>query len=155
MEPADVTKTVVSKLESLRAEFNYGDKSIQSIAEIARKPNPDNGFAPPYFAVAYVYDLEGQELSGGHVHKLPVTIIVLCGSSPGYTNETESLREAVFYARKVVEKLVGELIVNVGTEESPVNELVFLKAAKKPIEILEADPELSIVASYLQYEDKI
>jgi|GEM_PF-5576218 len=155
MEPSDVTKAAVAKLNLIKSEFDYGDKSIKTIAEIARKPDPDNGFTPPYLAVAYVYDSEGQPLSGGHIHKVPVTLIVLCGSSPGYASETESLKESVSYARTVVKNLVGELEINLGTEEEPEPGLIFLRASKKPIEILEADPDLSLVAAYLEFEDII
>ncbi len=154
LEPAHVADALVEKLKSL-TDLTYGDKSVKTIKAIAVKPDDDSGFTPPYIGVAYIYDTDGQKISGGHVHKIPVTLALICSSSPGYRYETEALREALHYARTAVKKCIGELIVNIGTKEEPNNVIVYLSAQTKPIEIFEADPDLSIVAGYLEYEDHL
>lgn len=156
LEPADVVDEVVAKLNNSIADFVYNNYSVKVIAPIAKKPDTDDGVTPPWIAVAYFFCEDGQVLPGGHIYNLPVSIAIICSSTPGQKTDADALREAFHYARIAYEKITtdcGELIINVGTQADPDNRPVILKAAKQPFEILEAGADLSLVGVFFEYND--
>jgi hypothetical protein len=154
IEPADVADAVVVKLNADIADFNYETHSVKTIAQIARKPDEDDHeFTPPWIGVFYGFFDEGEQLPQGHIHNFPTTIGVICSSTPGKSKETDALREAMYYARIVYNKVIGEYTINIGTEPEPQNELVYLKSAKQPIEILEATADLALVGVFFEYKE--
>ena len=156
LEPGHVADAVVNKLKSEIEDFSYNDNQVQEIVHIAKKPDTDDGVAPPWIAVAYFFGEDGQVLPGGNIYNLPVTIAIICSSTPGHLTDADALREAFHYARIAYDKTIsqcGEMEINVGTEAEPDIRLVNLKAAKQPFEILEAGADLALVGAFFEYYD--
>ncbi|MBU1096850.1 MAG: hypothetical protein KKB34_10250 [Bacteroidetes bacterium] len=157
LEPFNVVDAVITKLLENRSGFFYKQCSVNSIAEIAKIPGADgedHGLKPPWLGVYYSLDLDGDVMSDGSPDDTPVTIGVLCASSPGYKSETESLREAMVYARQVIDVVIGQYVINAGTDTEPDEKLVFLQTHEQPREIMLASAELSLVAVRFKYYDR-
>jgi hypothetical protein len=157
MEPFNVADAVVARLIENKSLFAYKNKTVNSIEEIANMPNENGdvgGLKPPWLGVYYSLDLDGDVMTDGSPDDTPITIGVLCASSPGYKTETESLREAMTYARQVIDAVIGQYTVNAGTAAEPEEHLVFLQAFEQPREIILASAELSLVAARFKYYDR-
>ena len=154
LTPSKVAKAVTDKLKESIAEFKFDDnKSIQAIEQIAKKPDEESGITPPWLGVFYMFDENGEVLPQGGIYNLPITIGVICSSTPGQSTDEEALEESTHYAMLVHKKIYGDYIINVGTELEPDERIVFLRSAKQPIQILQADADLSMVGVFCEYED--
>ncbi len=156
LEPGDVVDAVVEKLKLHKADITFKNKHIKSIREIAEMPDTnENGMTPPWLGVFYNLEDGGDSLSDGSVYHLPVTIGVLCSSTPSKISETKALREAMAFSRQIVKYIKGVYNINIGTEETPEIINVVLKAKTQPREIIQASSELSLVVTKFQYLDII
>lgn len=156
LEPTHVAEEVVKILEENKASFTFGDLSVQAIEHIARKPESESedGITPPWLAVAYFFEDDGEVLPSGDIHNLPITIAVICSSTPGQATDVEALREAMHYARLVKQYVIGEHFINIGTEAEPKDKYVHLSCTPKPFEILEASADLAMVGVFFEYKDE-
>ncbi len=153
LEPSMVVDAVVKKLNADISDFTFNNYSVKAIGEIARKPETDEGITPPWLAVSYFFDEDGEVLPQGYIYNLPISIIVVCSSTPGQSTDANALREAMHYAKITFNKLLGDYTINIGTEQEPEERCVFLKSAKRPFEILEVGADLSMVAVVFEYLD--
>ena len=156
LEPADVADAVVAKLNNAISDFTYENYSVKTIEHIAKKPATDDGTTPPWIAVAYFFEESGEVLPSGKIYNLPVTIAVICSSTPGHLTDADALKEAMHYARMVIDKVLndcGEYNINIGTVANPEYRLVQLKSAAKPLEILEASADMALVGAFFEYLD--
>ncbi len=153
LEPEHVVKAVVKKLKSQKGLIRFGEYEIKTIAEIAEMPDEDSGFSPPWLGVYYLLDDEGEVLEGGIPDDVPVTIGILCSSTPGQSSSCKALAEAMAYAKKIIPLVIGEYEINSGTEEEPMEHLVYLRAHARPREIIQANSDLSMVVARFFYID--
>ncbi len=155
--PYHVVDDVVKRLDSNKFEFIHDDKyRVSTVAEIASEPVKDGKqlLAPPWLGVFYSLNDEADIMHDGSPYDIPVTIGVLSSSTPQHVSDKAALREALTYAYKTIEFVIGEYVINLGTEAEPNEHLVFLKAQPIPIEIMQADANLSLVVTRFTYYDK-
>ena len=158
IDPGLVVDAVVSKLNANITDFQYmtpsETKTVTTIKEIAQMPEGDDyGFKPPWIGIFYSFDDDGEVIASGHVRRLPVTIGALVASSPNYKIESEALREVLSYAPKLMNYIIDEFEVNVGTAQNPDLQYVELSAKAQPIKIIQATADLALIAVWFEYFD--
>lgn len=156
LEPGHIVDAVVERLVNNRLDIKFKLAHINTVKEIAEMPDTnDSGMTPPWLGVFYNLEDGGEVLQDGSVSYLPVTIGILCSSTPSAESETASLRESMSYARQIVKYVNGDYSIDIGTVEEPDVRIVTLRAKSQPFEIMQADAELSLVVAKFQYIDFI
>lgn len=128
---------------------------ISEINQIPEKKESadEEGFIPPWIGGYYYPDDAETILQDGTPYQIDNTIGFICSSSPDHKNSSDAVREAFTYARLLKDLVIGELVINIGTESNPDEHIVFLRCDMQPREIILRSPQLSLAVARFIYTD--
>lgn len=165
LEPNDVIVAVRDWIKDNPASLIYKGKTISPNNVILITDDPTNkdpeepDFIQPPWVGIFFNTIEGGVVeNGGEAIEVPILIGALCSSSKDCTDSNEALREAMGFARQIINLVIKKglddqtYVVNVAQPGDPEELKMFtLRCDPLPREVITASANLSVVMARFRY----